>query len=77
MAIQGVKADLSDVFHERALEALARFYREADCDLRKVIWVARVALRYAWAADAELVTRVHMDAAVAQATESSYHQARV
>lgn len=77
MAVQGVKADLSDVFHEGALEALAHFYREADCNLRKVIWVARAALRYAWAADAELVTRVHMDAAVAEASESSYHQARI
>src|SRR6185503_7092625 len=41
MAVQGVKVELSDVFHEGALKALADFYREADYNLRKVIWVAR------------------------------------
>jgi Cdc6-like AAA superfamily ATPase len=77
MTVQGLKADSSDVFHEGALEALAHFYREADCNLRKAIWISRAALRYAWVDNAELVTRVHMDAAVAEATEGSYHRARV
>ena len=75
MTVQGLKSDSSDVFHEGALEALADFYREADCNLRKVIWVSRAALRYAWVDNAELVTRVHMEAAVAEATEGSYHRA--
>ena len=77
MAVQGVHVELSDVFHAGALEALAHFYREADCNLRKVIWVARAGLRYAGVDDAELVTRVYMDAAVAEANEGSYHRARV
>ena len=77
MAVQGVKVELSDVFHEGALKALADFYREADYNLRKVIWVARTALRYAWVDDAELVTRGHIHAAVAETNEGSYHRARV
>ena len=77
MAVHGVRVELSDVFHARALEALAEFYREADCNLRKVIWVARAALRYAGVDDAELVTRAYMDAAVAEANDGSYHRARV
>jgi hypothetical protein len=68
--VQGVDVELADVFDERALEALANYYRDADYNLRKVIWVARTALRHAWVDnDAELVTRTYMDAAVAEAIE--------
>jgi hypothetical protein len=76
MTVQGVEVELSDVFHEGALEALAHYYREADWNLRKVVWVARAALRYAWADDdAAFVTRMHMDAAVAEASDGVYHRA--
>jgi hypothetical protein len=70
MRVQGVDVELPDVFDEGALKALAHYYRETDYNLRKVIWVARAALRYAWVdEDAELVTRMYMDAAVAEAIE--------
>jgi hypothetical protein len=76
MRVQGVDVGLPGVFDEGALETLANYYREADCNLRDVIWAARAALRHAWVDDdAELVTRMHMDAAVAEATEGLYHPA--
>jgi hypothetical protein len=76
MRVQGVESELSDLFDEGALEALARYYREADYNLRKVIWVARAALRYAGADDdAELVTRMYVDAAVAETIEALNHPA--
>jgi hypothetical protein len=70
MKIQGVDLEWPDVFDEGALETLAHFYRETDYNLRKVIWVARAALRHAWVDEgAERVTRMCMDAAVADAIE--------
>jgi hypothetical protein len=68
MRVHGVNVELPDVFDDGALRALANYYREADYNLRKVIWVARAALRYASVDDdAELVSRMCMDTAVAEA----------
>jgi hypothetical protein len=68
MRVHGVDAEWPEVFDEGALESLAHYCREADSNLREVIWVARAALRHARADDgAELVTRTYMDAAVAEA----------
>jgi hypothetical protein len=76
MRVQGVDVELPDVFDEGALEALAQYYRDGDYNLRDVIWVARAAIRHAWVnEEAELVTRLYMDAAVAEATEGLYHPA--
>jgi hypothetical protein len=76
MRVQGVDGELPDVFDDGALEALAHYYREADYNLRKVIRVARAALRYAWADDdAERVTRMYMDAAVAETIEGLHDPA--
>jgi hypothetical protein len=77
MRAQGVNVELPDVFDDGALRALANYYREADYNLRKVIWVARAALRYASVDDdAELVTRMCMDAAVAEAVDGLWRPPR-
>jgi hypothetical protein len=77
MRVQGVEVELSEVFQRGALTALADYYHVADRNLRKVIWVARSALRHAWADKAEIVTRRYVDEAVAEASKASKHRARV
>jgi hypothetical protein len=70
MRVHGMDVEWPEVFDEGALEALAHYYREAGYNLRKVIGVARAALRHAWTDEgAERVTRMYMDAAVAEAVD--------
>lgn len=70
MSVHGVDLEWAEVFDEGALEALAHYYREAGYNLRKVIGVARAALRNAWVDDdAELVTRICMEGAAAEAID--------
>ncbi len=67
MRTHGVAVPVTDVFHKGALVALADYYRATGGNLRKVIWIAHVALQHGCADRAEVVTRKYIDAGIAEA----------
>jgi hypothetical protein len=65
--VHGIEAPVAEIFDTGAMTALADYYRFVSGNLRKLVWIAHVALSHACADEADAITREYVEAGIAEA----------